>query len=163
TRNMPGNSQRWPNIQTVTGSAGPVICRGGSTRGTRDVPACTDPGWDNGIPARQRAPGCLAPRGLVRTAAPRGGTSRRPSRRTPRPLAPRRHYRAAMDLARLRATELSALYAAGETTPLEVLTAVEQVIDEREPELNALWVRDDPEQVLAQARAATERWRAGTQ
>jgi aspartyl-tRNA(Asn)/glutamyl-tRNA(Gln) amidotransferase subunit A len=68
-----------------------------------------------------------------------------------------------MDLARLSATELSALYAAGKTTPLEVLTAVEQVIDEREPELNALWVRDDPEQVLAQARAATERWRAGAQ
>ncbi|WP_134772066.1 amidase [Ornithinimicrobium flavum] len=68
-----------------------------------------------------------------------------------------------MDLARLPATELSALYAAGGTTPLEVLTAVEEVIDEREPELNALWVRDDPAQVLAQARAATDRWRDGEQ
>ena len=68
-----------------------------------------------------------------------------------------------MDLARLPATELSALYAAGDATPLEVLTAVGRVIDEREPELNALWVRDDPEEVLAQARAATDRWRTGEQ
>src|SRR5690606_32008152 len=99
----------------------------------------------NEPPGASRPGGSFARRHLA--AAPRRA-SRRPSRRTPRPLAPRRHYRAAMDLARLRATELSALYAAGETTSLEVLTAVEQVIDEREPELNALWVRDDPEQVL---------------
>lgn len=68
-----------------------------------------------------------------------------------------------MDLTRLTAAELAAAYAAGETTPLEVLTAVEQVIDEREPEFNALWIRDDVEDVLAQAREATDRWRAGAQ
>lgn len=68
-----------------------------------------------------------------------------------------------MDLTRLTAAELSTAYAAGDTTPLEVLTAVERVIDEREPELNALWVRDDVETVLAQAREATDRWRAGEQ
>lgn len=68
-----------------------------------------------------------------------------------------------MDLTRLTAAELSAAYAAGETTPLEVLTAVEQLVDEREPELNALWVRDDVKAVLAQAHQATDRWRAGRQ
>lgn len=68
-----------------------------------------------------------------------------------------------MDLALLTATELGAAYAAGETTPVEVLTAVERVIDEREPQLNALWVRDDVADVLAQAREATRRWRAGEQ
>lgn len=66
-------------------------------------------------------------------------------------------------LAHLSATELSAAFATGELTPLEVARAVEAVIDEREPELNALYVRDDPEEVLAAADRSTRRWAAGEQ
>ncbi|MGD8200605.1 amidase [Ornithinimicrobium sp. W1679] len=64
--------------------------------------------------------------------------------------------------AHLGAVEMAQGYAAGRLSPVEVATDVLQVIDEREAQLNAFWVRDEPEQVLARARASQERWAAGT-
>ncbi|MFC5039667.1 amidase [Ornithinimicrobium kibberense] len=52
-------------------------------------------------------------------------------------------------------------YAGGRLSPVEVATDVLQVVEGGEPELNAFWVRDEPEQVLARALAAQERWAAG--
>ncbi len=51
-------------------------------------------------------------------------------------------------------------YAAAEFTPLEVLAAVQQRIDEQEPTLNAFYVRES-ELAQAQATASTRRWRDG--
>lgn len=68
-----------------------------------------------------------------------------------------------MDLTQLTALELSRAYAGGGTTPTEVAQAVGRVIDEREPDLNALWLREEPGAVQARAREATRRWRAGEQ
>ncbi|OLT21722.1 amidase [Ornithinimicrobium sp. CNJ-824] len=52
-------------------------------------------------------------------------------------------------------------YAAGRLGPVEVATDVLQVVEEQEPALNAFWVRDEPEEVLARARASQERWATG--
>ncbi|ANS79159.1 Amidase [Serinicoccus hydrothermalis] len=49
-------------------------------------------------------------------------------------------------------------YADGTLTPPEVVAEIQAVIDEREPELNALWVRDDVGGTLEQARASARRW-----
>lgn len=64
-------------------------------------------------------------------------------------------------LARLGATELVAGYARGDFSPVEALDAVCRVIEQREPELNALW-RPDPDGARRAAQASERRWRAGT-
>ncbi|GAB3622902.1 amidase [Mariniluteicoccus endophyticus] len=61
----------------------------------------------------------------------------------------------------LTADELSRAYAAGDLTPDDTAASVLARIDEREPELNALWILDR-DRLLADARAATLRWRGGT-
>ncbi|MGD8150014.1 amidase [Ornithinimicrobium sp. Y1694] len=66
-----------------------------------------------------------------------------------------------MSLADITATELSARYAAGHLSPVDVAEAVLARIDEREPDLNAFYLRDDPELVLERAAASTRRWEAG--
>ncbi|HSP60061.1 MAG TPA: amidase [Ornithinimicrobium sp.] len=63
--------------------------------------------------------------------------------------------------AHLGAVEMARSYAAGRVGPVEVATDVLELVARREEELNAFWVRDDPGQVLARARAAQERWAAG--
>lgn len=64
-------------------------------------------------------------------------------------------------LARLTGVELVAGYARGDFSPVEVLAAVQRVIERREPELNALW-RPDPDGANEAALASEQRWRAGT-
>jgi len=63
-------------------------------------------------------------------------------------------------IARLTATELLVGYAGRSLSPVEVLRAVSRVIDEREPVLNALWVRST-DTALEQARASERRWSRG--
>ncbi len=63
-------------------------------------------------------------------------------------------------IARMTATELVAAYADRSLSPVEVVTAVGRVIDEREPVLNALWVRST-DTALEEARASEERWAHG--
>lgn len=58
-------------------------------------------------------------------------------------------------------TELRSAYARGDVSPLEVADEVLALIEEKEPELNALAYRDDPEQVRQAARESTDRWRRG--
>lgn len=60
----------------------------------------------------------------------------------------------------LTARQLLSGYRAGTFSPLEATRAVLARIEEVQPRLNA-FVRVDTEPALAQARAATERWRAG--
>lgn len=64
-------------------------------------------------------------------------------------------------LARLSAVELVAGYARGEFSPVDALAAVQHVIEQREPELNALWC-PDPDGALTAARASERRWQKGT-
>jgi aspartyl-tRNA(Asn)/glutamyl-tRNA(Gln) amidotransferase subunit A len=66
-----------------------------------------------------------------------------------------------MDLADLGATALSDAYARGELSPVDVAEAVARRIDDREPQLNALWFRDDPADVHRAAHASAGRWAAG--
>ena len=61
------------------------------------------------------------------------------------------------------AVDLGAAYASGELTPVEVLEDVLAVVEEREPVLNALAHRDDPERLHREAVAAGERWERGEQ
>ena len=68
--------------------------------------------------------------------------------------------RDAWELARLTAADLGAAYADGSLSPLEVVDAALAVIDDGEPELNALWHRDD-DAARAAAAESTERWRRG--
>jgi aspartyl-tRNA(Asn)/glutamyl-tRNA(Gln) amidotransferase subunit A len=63
-------------------------------------------------------------------------------------------------LARLTAVELVAAYADRSLSPVEVHDAVQAVIEEREPVLNALWVRD-AEASRTQAKSSEGRWAAG--
>jgi aspartyl-tRNA(Asn)/glutamyl-tRNA(Gln) amidotransferase subunit A len=63
-------------------------------------------------------------------------------------------------VARMTATELLARYADGSLSPVEVLGAVGQVIDDREPVLNAMWVRST-ESAEQEARASERRWARG--
>ncbi len=65
-------------------------------------------------------------------------------------------------LHQLSALELSAGYAAGELSPVDVCTAVIERIQEREPVLNALYVFD-PEAALRAAADSEGRWQNGTQ
>ncbi len=59
------------------------------------------------------------------------------------------------------AADLGRAYADGTTTPVEVARAALEQVERREPEVNAMWVRDDPAQVLAAAAASADRWRSG--
>ena len=63
-------------------------------------------------------------------------------------------------LGALPAVELLRAYAARELSPVDVHDAVQAVIAEREPVLNAFWERDSATS-LAAARASEERWAAG--
>lgn len=65
-------------------------------------------------------------------------------------------------LASLDAATLSKLYASGEITPSEVADAVIARANDREPELNALYLFDADE-VRRDAAASTERWQSGEQ
>ena len=60
----------------------------------------------------------------------------------------------------LAATELVAAYAAGSLSPVDVLHDVADVIEAREPELNAFW-KLDLEAAATAARASEQRWRRG--
>lgn len=60
-------------------------------------------------------------------------------------------------------TALAAAFADGSSTPVEHVQQSQATIDAREPELNALWVRDDVKDTLAQARASAQRWEQGSQ
>lgn len=68
--------------------------------------------------------------------------------------------RDAWEIARLTAAELGTAYAGGSLTPTEVVDAALVVVDDAEPEINALWHRDD-ESARVAARESTERWRRG--
>jgi len=59
------------------------------------------------------------------------------------------------------AAALAAGYAEGSLSPVEVVAEIQQVIEAREPDLNALAVRDDVEDTLRQAQAAAQRWATG--
>ncbi|MEO7131804.1 MAG: amidase [Dermatophilaceae bacterium] len=62
--------------------------------------------------------------------------------------------------AALDATALRAAYAAGELSPVDVAHDVLDVVTRREPDLNALWARDDDATLYA-AELSAARWRAG--
>ncbi|MBB3662648.1 MULTISPECIES: amidase [Prauserella salsuginis group] len=59
------------------------------------------------------------------------------------------------------ATELISAYRTGEVSPVEVTEAVLARIDEREPQLHALYAFD-PDTARESAAASEQRWRAGT-
>ena len=66
--------------------------------------------------------------------------------------------------AALSATELRRAFASRTLSPVEVLLDVAEVVETREPRLNALWVNDletRPEALLAAARASERRWQTG--
>ena len=67
---------------------------------------------------------------------------------------------AAADLARLSAAALVTAYAGGDLSPVEVADAVAEVVEDREPTLNALWVRD-LDSAREAAQASERRWKAG--
>lgn len=62
--------------------------------------------------------------------------------------------------ARMSAVELTAAYAAGDLSPVEVHDAVQEVIHAREPVLNAFWHHDE-EGSRAAAKASESRWAQG--
>ena len=64
------------------------------------------------------------------------------------------------EISGLSARELGARYADGSLSPLEVLDALEQVVDARETVLNAFWVRTS-ESARAEATASERRWTQG--
>jgi aspartyl-tRNA(Asn)/glutamyl-tRNA(Gln) amidotransferase subunit A len=66
----------------------------------------------------------------------------------------------AWEIARLTAAELGAAYTDGSLSASEVLDAALVVVDDAEPEINALWGRAD-ESARVAARESTERWRRG--
>ena len=68
--------------------------------------------------------------------------------------------RSVLETARLTARELTARYAAGSLSPVDVLAAVQAVVDAREPELNAFWVRST-ETAAREAEASARRWAQG--
>ena len=59
------------------------------------------------------------------------------------------------------AAEQSARYADGSLSPVDVVTDIQRLVDDREPQLNALYVRDDVERTRAQAEASAARWEQG--
>lgn len=66
------------------------------------------------------------------------------------------------DVARLTAVEMVQRYADRSLSPVEVHDAVQDVVSAGEPVLNALWVRDDPEETRKAAQASEARWAAGS-
>jgi aspartyl-tRNA(Asn)/glutamyl-tRNA(Gln) amidotransferase subunit A len=66
----------------------------------------------------------------------------------------------AWEVAGLTAAELGAAYAEHRLSPTEAAEAALTVVDDAEPELNALWHRDDDAARCAAAES-TERWRRG--
>src|SRR5690348_17541206 len=66
----------------------------------------------------------------------------------------------AWQVARLTAADLGVAYADGSLSPTEALDAALTVVDDAEPELNALWHRADDAARLAAAESS-ERWRNG--
>ena len=68
--------------------------------------------------------------------------------------------RDAWEVARLTAAELGAAFADGSLSPTEAVDAALAVVDDAEPELNALWCRSD-DAARAAAAESTERWRRG--
>src|SRR5690242_15148213 len=68
--------------------------------------------------------------------------------------------RDAWEVARLTAADLRTAYADGTLSPTEAVEAALTVVDDAEPELNALWHRAD-DSARAAAAESTERWRRG--
>ena len=68
--------------------------------------------------------------------------------------------RDAWEIAPLTGAELGAAYADGSLSPTEVVEAARTVVDDAEPEDNALWDRAD-ESARVAAGESTERWRHG--
>src|SRR5690348_14678947 len=66
----------------------------------------------------------------------------------------------ARELATMSAVDMVAGFSLGTLSPVEVHDAVQQVIELREPVLNAFWVRD-PDSSRQAAEASEARWRAG--
>ncbi|MDQ2781272.1 MAG: amidase [Actinomycetota bacterium] len=64
------------------------------------------------------------------------------------------------EIACLSAAQLVDLYRARELSPVEVLDAALQVVDDHEPVLNALWVRSDASATV-EALASENRWHRG--
>ena len=62
----------------------------------------------------------------------------------------------AWEIARLTAADLGAAYAAGTLSPTEAVEAALTVVDDAEPELNALWDRAD-ESARSAGRQSTDR------
>ena len=65
-----------------------------------------------------------------------------------------------MALATMTAIEITAAFADRSVSPVEVHDAVHEVMERREPVLNAFWARD-ADQSRAAAQASEARWRAG--
>ncbi|MEP7333609.1 MAG: amidase family protein, partial [Terracoccus sp.] len=63
-------------------------------------------------------------------------------------------------LATMSAIAMMARFADRSVSPVEVHDAVHEVIERREPDLNAFWVRD-VDQSRAAARASEARWQGG--
>ncbi|AXH98109.1 amidase [Ornithinimicrobium avium] len=57
------------------------------------------------------------------------------------------------------AAELVRGFADGSLSPVDVATDALERMERGEPRINAMWVRDDPEEVLARAAASARRWR----
>jgi aspartyl-tRNA(Asn)/glutamyl-tRNA(Gln) amidotransferase subunit A len=70
--------------------------------------------------------------------------------------------RDAWQIARLTAVELGAAYEKGSLSPTEAVEAALTVVDDAEPQLNALWDRAEDSARMT-ARESTERWRRGEQ
>jgi aspartyl-tRNA(Asn)/glutamyl-tRNA(Gln) amidotransferase subunit A len=68
--------------------------------------------------------------------------------------------RDAWEVARLTATDLGTAYADGSLSPTEAVDAALTVVEDAEPELNALWHRTD-DSARAAAAESSERWRRG--
>jgi aspartyl-tRNA(Asn)/glutamyl-tRNA(Gln) amidotransferase subunit A len=66
----------------------------------------------------------------------------------------------AAEVAALSATQLVRRYAERSLSPVEVHEAVQEVVEAREPVLNAFWVRD-AEESRSQAKASEARWASG--
>ncbi|WP_022921165.1 amidase [Ornithinimicrobium pekingense] len=59
------------------------------------------------------------------------------------------------------ATDLAAGFRAGALSPVDVARAALERMEQREPVVNAMWVRDPADQVLARAAESARRWEQG--
>lgn len=57
--------------------------------------------------------------------------------------------------------ELASAFADGSVSPVDLVHEAQATIEAREPGINALWVRDEVADTLAQARASAQRWERG--